>query len=61
MNNNKVNSETIALIKSLNGDVRNGSALIELMDYYNKSRLCDITQEEAEIFYILYENIHQKS
>lgn len=54
------NIDTLLLIKNLGVDYRNGSALIELMDYYNVSRLSDITQEQAEIFYMLYENIHKK-
>lgn len=51
----------LLLIKNLSADFRYGSALIELMDYYNVTRLSDISEEQAEIFYMLYENIHQKS
>lgn len=47
------------LIKSL-GEWRMGTALLQLMQYYNKTNLFSITQEEAEIFYMLYDNIVAK-
>ena len=50
----------LLLIKNLSADFRYGSALIELMDYYNVTRLSDISEEQAEIFYMLYENIHKE-
>lgn len=47
------------LIKSLD-DERDGYALLWLLDWVNKSRLSDVTMEEAELFYIQYANIKQK-
>lgn len=47
------------LIKSLD-DERDGYALLWLLDWVNKSRLSDVTMEEAELFYMQYKNIKQK-
>lgn len=47
-----MNSEILRKIKEL-GNVRTGSALIELMDYYNVNNLSVINQEQAEYFYKL--------
>jgi hypothetical protein len=43
--------EIIHKIKLLSSDYKYGSALIALMDFYDVSRLADITQEQAEQFY----------
>ena len=43
-------SETTSKIKAL-GDERSGSALLELMDFYNVSRLLDISEEQGQAFY----------
>ena len=43
-------SKTTSKIKAL-GDERSGSALLELMDYYNVSRLLDISEEQGQAFY----------
>jgi hypothetical protein len=52
-----IDDKLIYKIKLLGNDYRNGSALLELLDWCNKSNLYSVTQEEAEIFYILYSNI----
>lgn len=49
-----INSDLIHLIKLQGDDIKNGSALIELMDWCGVTRLVDVTQEQAEIFYMLY-------
>jgi hypothetical protein len=41
-------------------DLQDGYALLELLDWVNKPRLSDVTMEEAELFYMQYENIKQK-
>ena len=52
-----IDNKLIHKIKLLGNDYRNGSALLELLDWCDKSNLYDVSQEEAEIFYILYNNI----
>ena len=44
------------LIKHLN-ETRNGTALMQLMDWANVNNLQSISDEQAEIFYFLYHNI----
>lgn len=51
------NIELQRAIKQLGTDIRNGSALVELMDYCNVSNLRDVPQYKAEIFYILYNGL----
>lgn len=51
-----MNDKITHLVKSL-GDWRMGTALLQLMDYYNVNNLASISQEQAEIFYMLYDNI----
>lgn len=46
-------------IKSLGDDYDNGSALVDLMDYYKVNNLACITQEQAEKFYKLYSSTHK--
>lgn len=52
-----ITTELIEQIKLLDSDYRNGTALTYLMDWSCKSNLRAVTQEEAEIFYMLYDNI----
>ena len=54
-----INSTLTRLIKSLDNE-RDGYALLWLLDWVNKSRLSDVTMEEAELFYMQYRNIKQK-
>lgn len=44
-------SKTISKIKRL-GDERSGSALLELMDFYNVNCLRELSEEQGQAFYI---------
>ena len=44
------------LIKSLD-EWETGTALLNLMDWCNVTNMLSVSPEEAEIFYILYNNI----
>jgi len=44
------------LIKHLN-ETRNGTALVQLMEWANVNNLQSVSNEQAEIFYFLYHNI----
>lgn len=46
------------LIKHLNEPIY-GTALVQLMDWANVTNLQSISEEQAEIFYFLYNNIIQ--
>ena len=48
------------MIKALD-EYRNGTALINLMDYCGVTNLYNVPQESAEIFYMLYNNIVNNS
>lgn len=48
------------MIKALD-EYRNGTALVNLMDYCGVTNLYEVTQESAEIFYMLYNNIVNNS
>jgi len=54
-----ISSKLTFLIRSLN-DLQDGYALLELLDWVNKPRLSDVTMEEAELFYMQYDNLKQK-
>ena len=56
-----MDSKILYLIKSLGDDYRNGSALVDLMDYYNVTNLACITQEQAEQFYEMYKKTHKEN
>lgn len=43
-------SKTISKIKEL-GDERSGSALLELMDFYNVNCLRELSEEQGQAFY----------
>lgn len=43
-------TKTTLKIKAL-GNAQTGSALLDLMEYYNVTRLLDITEEQAEEYY----------
>ena len=43
-------SKTISKIKKL-GDERSGSALLELMDFYNVNCLRELSEEQGQAFY----------
>ena len=47
-----ITSEITLKIRAL-GNERSGSALLELLDHCGKSRLMDVTQREAEEFYLM--------
>ena len=47
-------------IKALD-EYRNGTALVNLMDYCGVTNLYKVSQESAEIFYMLYDNIVNNS
>ena len=51
-----MNSYLTKLIKNLN-EPRNGTALVQLMEWAKVQNLQSITNEQAEIFYFLYNNI----
>ena len=48
------------MIKALD-EYRNGTALVNLMDYCGVTNLYEVMQESAEIFYMLYDNIVNNS
>ena len=48
------------MIKALD-EYRNGTALVNLMDYCEVTNLYEVRQESAEIFYMLYDNIVKNS
>lgn len=52
-----VDDKLITLIKSLHNNDKNSFALLELLNWCCKRSLSEVTQEEAEIFYILYKYI----
>lgn len=54
-----ISSELTFLIRSLDNP-RFGYALLQLLDWVNKPRLSDVTMEEAELFYMQYDNLKQK-
>ena len=56
-----MDSEITKRIKSLGDDYDNGSALLDLMDYYNAYDLASITQEQAEQFYAMYKITHNRN
>ena len=49
-----MDSKITKQIKELSIDYEYGSALLKLMDFYNVTRLSDISQEQAKAFYELY-------
>lgn len=56
-----MDSKIVEKIKSLGDDYRNGSALVDLMEYYKVSNLACITQEQAEQFYEIYSKTHKSN
>lgn len=54
-----ISSELTFLIRSLDNE-RDGYALLWLLDWVNKPKLSDVTMEEAELFYMQYNNLKQK-
>ena len=53
-----ISSKLTFLIRSLN-DLQDGYALLELLDWVNKPRLSEVTMEEAELFYMQYDNFNE--
>ena len=51
-----IDSNLHRLIKNLD-EYRYGTALLNLMDYCGVTNLYSVSQDKAEIFYILYDNI----